>query len=302
MPEALHDRRILPKVLRFVLPLSFAGTLLICGAAWFLPLEVAQSWAINSAADDDFARFEAVGAATAALTVIRWGTLFICGALVGLLTRRDRVINFVVDAAAGFCEVCSFRSTSSRQVDPGLRWQSWLLRMAVVAWITLAGYHAGKSLTRRIWEWPVYQWHSGKDVLPNISQSNRDVIRFLDQATPKNSRIFVASDQALFFLSYYLLPRRIYHKLHPDSEHVIPKENQLRRMATFRLEDIPKDEIRQLKPDYVLEYFEHPDVIDRSRLLSDANWIAFMRQRRHDPSYIPDCEVRLRRIDEWSRP
>jgi hypothetical protein len=131
-----------------------------------------------------------------------------------------------------------------------------------------------------------------------MSQSNRDVIRYVQSATPEEARILVVSDQTVYFLSYYLLPRQVFHKVHPDAERVIPQPHQQRQRAAYRLEDIPPGERQALRPDYVLEYFEGPAYVDRERLIDDAEWIAFIRRLQGDAAYVPPYNVVLRPLGE----
>ena len=112
------------------------------------------------------------------------------------------------------------------------------------------------------------------------------------------ARILVVSDQTAYFLSYYLLPRQVFHKVHPDAERVIPQPDQQRQLAAYRLEDFSAEELRALDPDFVLEYFEGPAYVDRERLLEDAQWITFVRRLRGDAAYVPPYNVALRPFGE----
>lgn len=169
------------------------------------------------------------------------------------------------------------------------------LRLFVTAWLGLAVYHAGLSIQRRLWEWPVYRLDAGEVILPNISDSNRDVIRYLEAATKPDSRIYIVSDQKLFFLSYYLLPRRLYHPTHPDSEFVIPQAHNQRQLAAYRLQELSPAQIARVKPDYVLQYFESPPYFQDEDLEQDSSWIQFQRSRR-GRDWRPPFFVALRRF------
>ena len=127
-----------------------------------------------------------------------------------------------------------------------------------LAWGGLAMIHFVGAIDKRTRDWPVYRLNSGAQVLPNISDSNRMVIRYLSQVTPEDARILVLSDQKLFFLSYYLLPRRLYHPMHPEAEFVIPQPDQQRPLAAYRVSDLDDEYLSRINPDYVLEYFEGP--------------------------------------------
>jgi hypothetical protein len=140
-------------------------------------------------------------------------------------------------------------------------------------------------------------------VLPNMSESNRDVIRYLQSTTPEDARILVASDQTLFFLSYYLWPRQVFQRRHPESEFTVPQPDQARQLAAYRLSDLTSEDIASIDPDYVLEYFEGPEYVEPERVLDDARWIAFVRQLHEDHGYVPPYNVRLQPIaDAGSRP
>jgi hypothetical protein len=174
---------------------------------------------------------------------------------------------------------------------------------AVTAWLLLAASHWIDGARRVLHEWPVYGWRSGAQVLPNMSESNRAVIRYLQATTPENARILVASDQTLYFLSYYLWPRQVFQRRHPDSEFTVPQPDQARQLAAYRLSDLTADDIASINPDFVLEYYEGPAYVDPDRLLDDTQWITFVRQLRDDRLYVPPYNVRLRPISELgSRP
>jgi hypothetical protein len=178
---------------------------------------------------------------------------------------------------------------------------TFAFRSSLVAGTLLAAVQWADGVQTRLREWPVYRLRAGVDVLPNMSESNRDVIRYLQTVTPADARILVVSDQKLFFLSYYLSPRRILHKMHPASEHVVPQPNQQRQLPAYRLDELTASDIERLHPDYVLEYFEGPGFVEPDRLLQDRQWIAFLRERRADPAYVPSCNVILRPFAELER-
>jgi hypothetical protein len=70
-------------------------------------------------------------------------------------------------------------------------------------------------------------------------------------------------------------------------------------MMAFRLTELDANEIQALRPNYVLEYFEHPDFVDHSRLSEDRGWVSFLRQHYQNPKYVPSAMVRLWRFEEW---
>ena len=253
-------------------------------AAWILPVEIAQTWAARQAAPDDFAQFEANAAAEATVWCCRWLT----SAAALVLSFAWLVAPFLTRALSGFWHAC-LPSPGPKNTPA---WKIVSLRAFVLCWMTLAVYHAGFSVVRRLWDWPVYRLYDGNTVLPNISDRNRDVIRYLAMATPAGSRIYVLSDQKLYFLSYYLLPRRLYHPMHPDSEFVIPQPYNQRPLAAYRLDEISPERIEQLKPDFILEYFESAPYFAERDLEEDSNWIAY--QRRRNPAWRPDYLVALR--------
>lgn len=275
---------------RFAIAAVIGCTIVVCTVAmlaWLVPIEVAQSWAVGRARDDEFSRFEAFEAATAMVWLIRVA-LTICATImliVGFNLRR--VAPILVQATT------EFWIASGNVLSSGGSLRTCASRLIVAGWLIMALWQAGASVQRRLWEWPVYRLSSGRAVLPNISSSNRDVIRFLEATTPPGSRILVLSDQKLFFLSYYLLPRRLYHPTHPDSEFVIAQAHNERQLAAYRLDDVPLDRIQRVKPDYVLEYFEGAEFLRGEDLEQDANWVRFQRGR-HGPAWRPSYIVRLR--------
>jgi hypothetical protein len=190
---------------------------------------------------------------------------------------------------------------TGEQLTTGNVVRSSLVRVCVGAWLLLAAVHWGGGARRALHEWPVYRWTGGDHVLPNMSESNRDVIRYLQQATPEDARILGVSDQTLFFLAYYLWPREVLHHRHPESEFVVPQPGQARQLAAYRLSDFTAEQLSQMKPDYVLEYFEGPEYVEPRRVLDDSQWIAFVRRLHGDPSYVPAYNVRLRPVAEVRR-
>ena len=88
------------------------------------------------------------------------------------------------------------------------------------------------------------------------------------------------------------------HRMHPESEHVIPLKDQERKLAAYQLDELTADDLAQMPHDYTLEYFEHPDLVDPSQVLSDAAWVDFIRQREANRSLIPSYLVRLRKAEK----
>jgi len=261
----------------------------VVALAWLLPIEYFQALALERAGQDAYRQFEAVGRAEAAGWVVRClgPVLLLLG--IGAWRRSAEIVERFQAAGRGFLRATQLENRSSTKRP----WATTVYRGLLAGWLLVAAGQWCAALNQRLTDWPYYRFRSGPDMLPNISDSNRDVIRYLRESTPPDAKILVASDQKLFFLSYYLLPRRIYHRVHPDSEFVIPQPNQERRLAAYRLEDLDPEWIRELKPDYLLEYFEHPDSIDRTRVMDDPRWVEFLRQTHRDPKRIPNYIVRL---------
>jgi hypothetical protein len=292
----------LDRIVRTVLLSSWCAVLLLAGTAWLIPVEVVQSWAVDRAADDDYSRFEADGAAGASVWFLRLATTVLGIILTAVWIRRRSSIPFLVEVLTSLWHAAADTNTVGESRSPMLKLiRSTTTRLFIVGWLVLGVYHAGASVSRRLWEWPLYRLYSGHTILPNISDSNREVIRYLAAATPPDSKILVLSDQKLFFLSYYLLPRRLYHPTHPDSEFVIPLPHNQRQLAAYRLADLGPDQIQRLQPDYILEYFEGPSFIADSDLTQDPVWLNFQRQR-HGAAYRPSILVVLRRYSAGEAP
>jgi hypothetical protein len=293
--------------------LTTLSSLLVSGAIWFLPIDVVQDWAFQWSRPDDTARLEAISQAEFLCWVLR-----LIAPLILLEACRSwydfsRTARWWRDAFQGLNDLigeladatkADAKATDSHEqpVAWRVRSQTIGLRVLLIAWVGLTVTHLSDALRHRVLDWPYYRFRSGERVLPNISSSNVEVIRYLQQATPANARILVVSDQKLFFLSYYLLPRRLYHKMHPDSEHVIPKENLQRKLATYKLADLDPAFLRDLNPDYILEYFEHPEEVAQFNLADDLQWIAFTRQMHRSPSHVPSYYVRLQRVRPGGTP
>ena len=261
-------------------------SLLAAGAAWILPVEVAQSWAVERVARDAFLQYEASSAMTANVWFVRCAASVVATVMTLVWWQRRRAVPFLVRVLTEFWTATAPPTAGAATTT--------VCRLMIVAWMALAVVHLGLSVQRRLWEWPVYALQSGRTILPNISDSNREVIRYVAAMTPAGSRIFVVSDQKLFFLSYYLLPRRMYHATHPDSEFVIPQPHNQTQLVAYRLEELDPVRIERLRPDYILEYFESAPHLKGADLYQDQNWLNHLR-RRHGPTRRPDYLVALRR-------
>lgn len=259
------------------------GCLALTVIAWAVSPEMAENWA--------FARSptpEAVLDARMLLWVLRIGSPAVAIGGWIALRRWPRTRALFVAAGQEFAAATS----------AGVRVRGGVFRVMLVAWLLLAAVHWAGAARRVVHEWPVYRFRSGAQVLPNMSESNRDVIRYLLSATPEDARILVVSDQALFFLAYELWPRQVFQRRHPDSEFTVPQPGQARQLAAYRLSDLTAEDVAAMEPDFVLEYFEGPEYVEPERVLDDAGWIAFVRQLHDDRAYVPPYNVRLRAIGE----
>ncbi|MDB5342123.1 MAG: hypothetical protein JWP89_500 [Schlesneria sp.] len=276
-----------------VLVVSWCLMAALAGIAWLLPLDVAQGWAVRRADNNDFAMFEAYGAITATMWFVRCVSTLLMLVL-GIAWRLRRTsVPMLARVASSFWHA-TIPVTQAATSGSGIgRFRIGAVRLIVVGWLMLGVYQLGCSINRRLWDWPLYQLHAGQTILPNISENNREVIRFLAATTPPNARILVLSDQKLYFLSYYLLPRRLYHPSHPDSVFVIAKPYNQRQLASYRLQDLTADQIQELHPDYILEYFEGKQFIEGENLSLDSTWLNFQR-RRFGPGWQPSYLVSLR--------
>jgi hypothetical protein len=269
-------------------------TALVAIAAWLISVPMVENWAGARAAAEPLAQYEARGFAVAALWLARVAgpVLLVLACLALRAARRLEVL------AGDACREFVALTRADRDERRGVRLPaSWAFRICFAVWMVLAASHGAGSIRQRLADWPIYRWNDGAAVLPNMSESNRDVIRYLEAATPEDARILVVSDQTLFFVSYYLLPRRVFTKTHPDADRVIPQPNQERQLAAYRLSDLSPGDIDRIDPDFILEYFEGPAYTEPERVLEDANWIAFVRQLHRDASYVPRYNVVLRRWD-----
>lgn len=316
----LASSTLLIRILRSVLLLAWCGLLLTALLMWLIPIEVFQSWAVDRAHQDDFSRFEAFGGATIATWFVRWLASGMALVLFGVWTRRDAVAPVLAVVAKEFWTAAapradrpvrmatesgnvSVRTSAERTEGSGVwsRIQTAIPRLIVLGWFVLAVAHFWTSAQRRMWDWPVYRFKPGREILPNISDTNREVIRYLEAATPPGARILVLSDQKLFFLSYYLLPRRLYHPTHPDSEFVIAQPFNQRQLAAYRLHEIDPERVRNLRPDFILNYFEGEKYISGQDLKQDRNWLAF-QARRFGPDWRPQILVDLRPYSPGATP
>ena len=270
----------------------FLGVCLTIGV-WLIPVDVVKVRAYDAAPPEPFAQFEAIGRAEALWWFFRVVAVLGTIAAVYALYRRIETARFVAGLIDDVLIMLNLKRGSAPQSLP--RRAILMIRcFAIIAMVTLACVHQVHGINQRANDWAYYELNDGDATLPNISESNRAVIRYLRASTPDDSRIFVVSDQKLFFLSYYLLPRHIVHRMHPSAEHLIPRKNQERQLAAYRLSELPDDVLAKQRPDFVLEYFEGSEYVQPERAMEDSGFLKFMRQLQKDPDYIPPYTVVLR--------
>lgn len=273
-------------------------------AVWLTPVDVVKVRAYDAAPPEPFAQLEAIGRAEALWWFFRviatTGTLVIGYA--GY--RKNEFARFAAGLWDDILLVLNLRRLGAEQLNAGVTSGSpekAVLRLvrclAIIAMLSLACVHQVHGINQRAKDWAYYGLKDGDSTLPNISESNRAVIRYLRATTPEDSRIFVVSDQKLFFLSYYLLPRKIVHRMHPSAEHLIPRKNQERQLAAYRLSELPDGLLTKHRPDFVLEYFEGPEYVQPERATEDSGFLDFVRQQQKDPNYIPPYTVVLTRAE-----
>ena len=283
--------------------LLFAALLPLGGSAWIVSEAMVGSWVLDRTGPDPYARFEAEGAAIAGLWVVRVAAPALAVGGCFLLVNFDRLDDFVRGVARGLWSATRIeRATRSTGAMRQNLWATWTCRGLLAAWIVLAMFHGAAAARKRLLDWPVFRLRSGEQVLPGMSPSNREVIRYLQQATPEDARILAFSDQKLFFVSYYVLPRRVFHPTHPASEFTIPQPNLQRQLEAYRRSDVDPAYEEAIAPDFVLEYFEGAAYVESERLLEDDDWVAFLRMLRGDPDLIPEYVVVLRPYQKSGAP
>ena len=276
----------------------FVVTLVATVLIWLIPLEAMQQAAYDRAKPDPYARYQAIGAAEFSTWV---GRIVLPCLLIGVgraYRNRSSWSIFLTELEPGLRDVVTTNAKCDTSNLTISRIRTVACSALLLGWGCLSVGHLVHGFNERAGDWPYFRWNSGEAVLPNISDSNRAVIRYLLGATPPEAKILVASDQKLFFLSYYLRPRALFHKMHPESEHVIPLKDQERKLSAYRLDELNADDLRGIPYDYTLEYFEHPDFVNQSEVLDDRSWVAFYRATRQEPSAIPPYLVRLRKVGD----
>ena len=174
-------------------------TLLVCFLmgtvfVWLMPVDAVQTWALKRSSGDQFAQFEALGQAEALWWLARVVLPGLLLLTVGALQRVGTMARLMLLA---WQELCSMAGIETRPI------RGTVLLLFLLGWAILAARHGVLAVMQRTRDWPYYRTRGGQEVLPNISFSNRDVIRYLQSATPDDATILVLSDQKLFFLSYY---------------------------------------------------------------------------------------------------
>ncbi|MEX0725447.1 MAG: hypothetical protein WD065_04205 [Planctomycetaceae bacterium] len=290
---------MIPKLVTVTLTIITALCIIVSLVGWIIPVEAVQNWAFQQVrADDVYGQFEAVGRAEAVWWLFAYAGPVLTVVAVRTWLRCERLIDGVQRLIAEV-QPMLWDQTSTSWMGTATR---WIKTGLLAATLLLAVFHLGGGVWDRIKDWPYYRLYSGDEMLPNISDANREVIRYLRSATPENSRIFVVSDQKLFFLSYYLYPRKILHRIHPDAEYLIPRAHQERQLAAYRLKELPADVLSDAHPDFVLEYFEGPEYVMPERNAEDLNWLHFVRQRQQNPNFVPPYTVVLRTYEEAVAP
>ncbi len=272
-------------ILMLLVATSVAATFFV----WVMPIEAVQSWMMQRADANSYAYYAASEQAEAMWVSARILFPVLSLFLIAAVYFSDAVSQFLIESIALFFEQTSInrkgKSDSARTI---------LFRLFLISWFSLGLFHFAAGLWKRVEDWPWYHFSTGAEIMPNISDSNRDVIRYLKETTEEDSRILILSDQKLFFLSYYLLPRRLFHVIHPESEFVIPKANQQRQLTAYRFDELDAKTVSKISPDYILEYFEGARYLENDKLRVDPFWIQF-QQRRYGPNFEPTYNVRLRR-------
>ncbi len=276
---------MLRMILILLVVLSAVATFIV----WVVPTPVVQSWMMQRASADRYAQYAAFEQAVAL-----WFCLRILVPAIMLLSVAGVYFSGCVETFLFQCGKTAYEQTAVEYKGKSELKRTVLFRLFLLSWLGLGLFHFADGLWQRIEDWPWYHFSAGPEIMPNISDANRDVIRYLQEMTEEDSRILVLSDQKLFFLSYYLLPRRLFHVIHPESEFVIPKANQERQLAAYRFEDLDGKTVAEISPDYILEYFEGKRYLKKDEFQSDPFWIQFQR-RRYGPTYEPTYNVRLRR-------
>ncbi len=271
--------RLVRLILILLLLISVPGMAYV----WLMPVEYFQTWMIERANPDQYSQFAAHEQGQAVTVLLRILLPLLAVLTIAGFIFFQRVVLLVDHSWHSLKHLTSLQQPK----------RTSLFRLLLISWFVLGLVHFAGGVSRRIEDWPWYHFRAGSDMMPNISDSNREVIRFVKQATEEDARILVLSDQKLFFLSYYLLPRKLFHPLHPESEFVIPKEFQQRQLKAYRLSELEPQYLEQIAPDYILEYYEGGDYLEKDRLWEDPRWVQFM-QSQYGPDYEPTFNVRLR--------
>ncbi len=217
---------------------------------WAVPVETAQQWAAVRTQSSAGANAANAGLVEAVWWFVRMISVVVLGLSAVAFRRRAGVARFVANA---FTELVGATEVTRDGSAPGQRrsWQSCALRGFIAAWLALAVYHGASAVWDRLKDWPVYRFQSSSEFPPNMSGADYQVLRFLEAETPPGSRIVFLSDQRLYLLSYYLLPRRLFQPMPEGSEWAGDRFSK-----TYRLSTVDRSELQRLNPDYVVEYVE----------------------------------------------
>ncbi|SFI00981.1 hypothetical protein SAMN05421753_104321 [Planctomicrobium piriforme] len=256
-------------------------------AVWIVPVEDVCTWAVDRAENSSQAEFIAFGRAEAAWWLAR---LFL--PVFALLAAWATLQLPVLEDAIERVQKQFLRQTRCSNVV-----RTVLVRGLIVCWLLLALAQTADAVVNFTREWGYFRFNPGSEILPNMSLENREVLAYLKSATPENARILVLSDQKLFFLSYYLQPRRLIHPTHESAEFAIPQAGQPHQYQAYQLSDLSPEWLARVRPDYILEYFEGSEYNLPQRRSEDASWIANWEQKNQTKEPPPYVLV-LRRIGE----
>ena len=231
-----------PRWARWLLSLVFAASTIAGALAWAARDEDIHAWVFPRTED---ATAERMGEFSAALSLRRDLRLLL--PLAAVLSGLAWLLLPALGGALG---------RMRPEASDLCRRLGWIGSATVVVWAFTALGHLYGGFSKALDDWPVYRLYPGEQILPNMSEGNRRVIRALRRATPPDARILVTTDQKPGFLSYYLLPRRVCFKTHPDSEFVIPGPSE--PLPAYRVGDLDPAWIASKKVDTIVEYFEAP--------------------------------------------
>ena len=251
--------------------LAVSGCLAL--STWAVPVETAQQWASEWTESSADAGVPNAGLVEAVWWFVRLTSVVILAFAVVAFRRRAGVARFIAIAFEELL-IATKSSLDKARADRSVCWKGFLLRGFMAAWLVLAVYHGANAVWMRLNEWPVYRWQSSSEFPPNMSSADYQVLRFLEAETPPGSRIVFLSDQRLYLLSYYLLPRRLFQPMPDDSEWLGDRFS-----AAYQLGNVDRTELQRLNPDYVVEYVEVTPGTNTDDLPIDSRGFVFPAQR-----------------------